>query len=348
MESRILRGAVPSEVSDTIRPMETARPWKLKAAIVAAVITGYAVIWAGWAIEIPFGAFSPGPVGDAIGSIEVDESLEAHPPSGELLMLTVYFQELNGFEFLVAWLDPSIDVIQTELVRRKTESDEEYRARVTEQMDRAKATAIRLALGEVGVYTNRVDGVLPEAPSAEFLEDGDLIVEVNGRPAFAPRDISAAIQGSLPGQPVEVVVERGGERLRFEFALHVTEDDPGRAIIGVQVAIPDLIEIDTSQVGGPSAGMMQTLAIIDLLTEGDLTGGRIVAGTGTISDDGTVGTIGGVRQKVVAAEAAGAEFMLLPAGNLAAASTVPLNTMQLVPVETLDEALAFLAGLQDA
>jgi PDZ domain-containing protein len=103
--------------------------------------------------------------------------------------------------------------------------------------------------------------------------------------------------------------------------------------------------IESGDVGGPSAGMMHTIAIIDTLTEGELSHGRVIAGTGTIRLDGTVGNIGGVRQKVVAAEAAGAEVIMVPAGNYQAALTAERNSIEIIPIATLDEAISYLESL---
>jgi PDZ domain-containing protein len=94
--------------------------------------------------------------------------------------------------------------------------------------------------------------------------------------------------------------------------------------------------------------MMHTLAIIDSLTEGELTSGHVIAGTGTIQADGTVGNIGGIRQKVVAAEAAGADYILVPQGNYEKALTAERETIEIVPVATLDDAIAFLESLDPA
>ncbi|MFP3915208.1 MAG: S16 family serine protease, partial [Actinomycetota bacterium] len=105
-------------------------------------------------------------------------------------------------------------------------------------------------------------------------------------------------------------------------------------------------DVESGVVGGPSAGLMYTLAIIESLTPGSLSHGRVVAGTGTIDADGNVGSIGAVRQKVVAAEAAGAEFMLVPEGNYEAALTAPARDLELVPVATVEEALDFLSELE--
>lgn len=111
---------------------------------------------------------------------------------------------------------------------------------------------------------------------------------------------------------------------------------------------PFPVEIEPGDVGGPSAGMMHALAIIDTLTEGELTDGHVVAGTGTIGLDGTVGTIGGIRQKVVAAEAAGAEYILVPQGNYETALTAERDSIEIVPVATIDDAVDFLESLSTA
>ena len=108
-----------------------------------------------------------------------------------------------------------------------------------------------------------------------------------------------------------------------------------------------LVVGQAGDVGGPSAGMMHTIAIIDALTEGELTGGRVIAGTGTIAYDGKVGAIGGVRQKVVAAEAAGAEFIMVPADNYESALTAPRDSIEILSIATLEDAIAFLDGLAE-
>lgn len=116
-------------------------------------------------------------------------------------------------------------------------------------------------------------------------------------------------------------------------------------LVGEITEPPFPISIRSGDVGGPSAGMMHSLAIIDSLTEGELTRGRVIAGTGTIALDGTIGAIGGIRQKVVAAEAAGAEYILVPARNYQAALTAEYRTIEIVPVATIDDAVEFLEAL---
>jgi PDZ domain-containing protein len=129
-------------------------------------------------------------------------------------------------------------------------------------------------------------------------------------------------------------------------------DEPNVPMIGItaenlnpRFEFPFPIEIEAGQIGGPSAGLMYTLAVMDLLAPDELTGGHVVAGTGTIDIEGNVGPIGGIRQKVVAAEAAGAEVMLVPTDNYEEALTARRVAMELIAVSTLDEALAALGQL---
>jgi PDZ domain-containing protein len=130
-------------------------------------------------------------------------------------------------------------------------------------------------------------------------------------------------------------------------------DDPeGGAMIGITVGElsepPFPLTIEAGDVGGPSAGMMHALAIIDTLTPGEMTNGHIVAGTGTIAYDGAVGPIGGIRQKVVGAEAAGAEYILVPADNYESAMTAPRESIEIVSIGTLQDAIDFFEGLDQA
>ena len=149
-----------------------------------------------------------------------------------------------------------------------------------------------------------------------------------------------------------VTVGREGAELELAVELAERDDEPGVPMIGVLLGEltepPFPIEIKAGDIGGPSAGMMHTLAIIDALTEGELTDGRVIAGTGTIRMDRTIGAIGGIRQKVVAAEAAGATHILVPEGNYEKALTAERDDIEIVPVATLDDALTFLDELQQA
>lgn len=305
-----------------------------------------------WNVELPYRAYLPGPVGDAADTVVV-EDVEVFPPEGELLMLTVYNQDVNLFEAVIAGVDPTIDLIRREAVIREGETDEEYRNRVLQQMDDSNFRAIAVALGHLGYELSPTEVVINDivegVPAAEVLERGDTILSIGGDPIEDLADVAPILEGHEVGDVIDVTVDREGEVVDVEVELVEHEDEPGTPMIGIvlgQLTEPPFpISLQPGDVGGPSAGLMHTLAIIDSLTEGELTAGRVVAGTGTISLDGTVGSIGGVRQKVVAAEAAGAEFILVPEGNYESARTAPRENIEIVPVATLDDALAFLESL---
>lgn len=319
---------------------------------VAAVFVATGAAIGGWMVELPYYAFSPGPVGDAVEAVRVVGDVPAFPSRGELLMLTVAVQPVNAYEVVEAAADPSVDLVRREAVRRPGETDEEFTKRTLEAMDISVRTAVLVALKRLGIPVAsdgaEVVGVLAGYPAEALLRPGDVIRRVDGREIRTVGDLADALAGRQPGDRLAVELERSGEVLLVDVELGESDEEPGRALIGVRVQdyTPSLpVEIEPGNIGGPSAGMMYTLAVIDVLTEGDLTGGHVVAGTGTISLDGSVGPIGGVRQKVVAAEAAGAEVMLVPRSNYDEALGAPRRSMELVPVDTVDDALEYLASL---
>lgn len=306
-----------------------------------------------WNVELPYLAYSAGPVSDAADTV-VAEEVELFPPEGELLMLTVVTQDVNIFEALIAGVDPTIDLVRKQAVRREGETDEEYRNRVLQQMGDSNFRSIAVALDHLGydmVPTEVVvNDILEQVPAAALLELGDTIVSVVGVTIATLGDVAPALEGYEVGDVVDITVERDGERVDLEVELAEREGEPGVPMIGIVLGElsepPFPISIEAGDVGGPSAGMMHTIAIIDALTEGELTQGHIVAGTGTIDLDGQVGSIGGIRQKVVGAEAAGAEYILVPEGNYESALTAERESIEIVPVATLGEAIDFLEGLE--
>lgn len=329
--------------------------WLYGAFVSLFLATGTAI--AAWSVELPYLAWSPGPVGDAVEGVIVDEDVEAYALDGELLFLTVSSTQygVNVYEMVAGALDPTVALVRREAVRPPDETIEEYRTRQLGLMDRSIETAITVALQRAGVDPGplryRVVEVLGDFPGAQALEPGDVLFEVDGRPVLTADDPRTALADNEPGDSVKIVVERGDQVLEFEIELGQASDDEERAVIGIsvgQVIADPPVGIESGNIGGPSAGMMYTLAIIDLLGEGQLTKGYVIAGTGTIRGDGTVGNIGGVRQKVVAAEAAGADVMLVPRGNYDQALEAPRESMQLIPIDTIDDALAALAELDPA
>lgn len=308
-----------------------------------------------WNVELPYLAYGPGPVSDAADAIFVEQA-DVYPPDGELLMLTVVSQDVNVYEALIAGFDPTIDLVRKQAVRREGETDEEYRNRVLQQMDDSNYRSILVALDYLGFEMVPVEVVINEivegVPAEDVLELGDTILAVNGQPVSSVGDIGETLQGSSVGDVVEVMIRRGSEVSAVLVELAERTDEPDLPMIGIipgELTDPPFpLEIRAGDVGGPSAGMMHALAIIDTLTEGELTKGHVIAGTGTIKVDGSVGNIGGIRQKVVAAEAAGASFILVPEGNYEKALTAERQSIEIVPVATIDDAVTFLESLPPA
>lgn len=333
----------------------TAPRWLIAFAAGLFVTAGLAV--GAWAVDLPYVGWSPGPTSEAFDAIVLEEDVATYPPAGELLVLTVVSQPLNIYELVVAVLDPTVDVYDRAVVRREGETDEEYRTRQLSLMDSAVQRALMIAFDRLGIDVGevryRIESVIGGYPAETVLDPGDFVIEVDGVPMDSIEVIRNQIADRSPGDTVELTIERDGEIRKVEVELgETTDEDTGekRTIIGITIGpfIDPPADIDTNNVGGPSAGMMYTLAVIDLLSEGDLTKGHIVAGTGTIEADGSIGGIGGIRQKVVAAEAAGAAYMLVPESNYADALTADRTDLELVSVATIDDALASFDSLAPA
>ncbi len=310
------------------------------------VIVLVLVIPLGWIINLPYFSASAGPTGDAVDAVIVEDDFLVFQPEGELLLLTVSLQTVNVYEAAVAFFDRKVDLIERELLRPQGETDQQARQRGLQAMERSKDIAVAVALNELGLEETlaegvEVVGVFDESPAFETLLNGDLVVEMESEPIRTVGDIRRILESRRPGDQVDVTVIRGEEILPLRLTLHANPDAPDRAMVGISASTAYPIKIDSANYGGPSAGMIYTLAVIDLLEEGDLTNGRVVAGTGTISMDGSVGAIGGIRQKLVAAEAAGADVVLVPRDNYDEAITAPVG-VEIVAVESISEAVSYL------
>jgi PDZ domain-containing protein len=193
-----------------------------------------------------------------------------------------------------------------------------------------------------------VDGLSPGSPSKGKLQKGDELVSVNGTPIEGGASLREAITKLDVGATVRLVVRRGGKLVRATVTTVAAPDD-GRPLIGVttrdRATYPFKVEISLKDVGGPSAGLMFALGIVDKLTPGSLTGGKFIAGTGTIDDAGHVGAIGGITQKMIGARGKGATVFLSPAGNCAQARKTVPDGLRLVKVSRLTDAVDALEDL---
>jgi Lon-like protease len=318
-------------------------------------------------VYLPYYAFTPGKATDTESAILV-EGAETFPSDGEISFTTVRIKRVTPLRALQAWLDPAIDVV-SERSYLGDRSASENKSINLELMGDSKEAAIYVALTTLG-YDVEVSGggavvrqVAPDVPAAAVLQAGDVIVAVNGSPVHLDSDIGTILAAFQPGDEVTLSVERpvpdsAGidstqeyESLTLPVTLTARED--GSALIGispgtrnnVEFDFPVDVDIDSGSVGGPSAGLAFTLGIIDKLTPGDLTGGENIATTGTIRLDGTVGPVGGVKQKTVTVERSGATLFLVPVEEFetAVAAAGDDSDLEIVAVEDVDDALVALA-----
>jgi PDZ domain-containing protein len=304
---------------------------------------------AGW-VRLPYYALAPGPARDVVPLIHV-EGTSTYESSGHLVLTTVRFTPVTPLGALVAWLDPEQAVVDEETLYPPGLTPAEEERRAVSAMDQSKIDAAVVVLSRIAGYPSKhAPGALIEqvgegCPAHLELFPGDLIRRIDGEVVDSADEAARLIDAVPPGRPIGFSIETDGE----VRDVHVARGRcPGirEALIGISIVepFPFEISIESGDVGGPSAGLMWALGLHDLLTPGDLTGGRTIAGTGTIDADGNVGAIGGVLDKVVAAREAGADILLVPRGNAREARDADPGEMRVISVATFEEALEAVAA----
>jgi PDZ domain-containing protein len=248
------------------------------------------------------------------------------------------------FELMGAWLDPDEAVYPYDAVHGDVKTDKENEIEGQVQMISSQDAAIAVAQMELGLEVTPLPGVsyvTEGTPADGKLLARDLFLEIGGQRVRTDTEVKAAIQGSKAGEPLQLVVLRDHERTDVTVTPERGEDGSVIGIyLGTGFRFPFDVQVNISpDIGGPSAGLMFSLAIYDTLTPGSLTDGQIIAGTGTIAaPDGAVGPIGGIQQKVVAARDSEAELFLVPAANCEDALQADNGDMQLVRADTMHDA----------
>jgi Lon-like protease len=311
-------------------------------------------------VPVPYVILGPGPTLNTLGAVSGQPliSITGHPTyptSGNLNMVTISLQggpgvNLNIFQALRAWLDPSEAVVPESELYPPGQSAQETQAQDTEQMASSQDTATAAALSELHIgYQTQVIVMqtVPGYPASTVLKTGDQIVAVDGKPVTGQSSLTSMITSHPAGTVLDLTVLRAGKTLSLQVA---SKNSDGTPIIGVQVEqqfkFPFTVKISVGDIGGPSAGMMFALGIIDKLTPMNLTGGKFIAGTGEITQAGQVEPIGGIQQKMVAARSAGATIFLTPAGNCSdTAGAVPAG-LRIVKVGTLTQAINDLEAIK--
>jgi len=314
-----------------------------------------------WPVKLPYYAMSPGPVEDVADLITVTDA-ETFASEGTFYLLTVGLREVNAFEWFEArFLDSRVDLLDQDAIRPHGVSQEEVTRTNLEAMDESIDTAVFVALERLGYDVTFVgEGVevlqvVDDTPAMGVIQIGDRFDVIAGREVTTAEQAGDVIRGFEIGDTITLSGTRGGEPLSVDVPLAAHPDIAGAPLVGVvfdtinlDFDLPIDVKVDSRNIGGPSAGMTYALTIIDLLTPGDLTKGHVIAGTGTIRFDETVGAIGGVRQKVFAARAVGVEIVFVPEENYADALTAAGDGVKIVPVTTLQEALDYLEALEPA
>ena len=312
-------------------------------------------------VPVPYVILGPGPTLNTLGKDSSGQPLisiaghPTYPTSGNLNLVTISLQggpgvNLNIFQALRAWLDPSEAVVPESELYPPGQSAQETQAQDTEQMASSQDTATAAALSELHIgYQTQVIVMqtVPGYPASTVLKTGDQIVAVDGKPVTGQSSLTSMITSHPAGTVLDLTVLRAGKTLSLQVT---SKNSGGTPIIGVQVEeqykFPFTVKISVGDIGGPSAGMMFALGIIDKLTPMNLTGGKFIAGTGEITAAGQVDPIGGIQQKMVAARSAGATIFLTPAGNCSdTAGAVPAG-LRIVKVGTLSQAITDLEAIK--
>ena len=317
-----------------------------------------AVLWGTAAfVPLPYVTYYPGPTVDILGESDGDETVQvtghkAYYDEGELRMTTVYVSQpeddVSLPELLRAYFDPDAAVWPRSSIYAPDETDESSDRESAVAMVSSQDTAIAAALTELGEKVNPIVEVLdvtPGLPAEDKLKVRDVLLEVGGITVTEAQDVVDAVDQAKAGEPIPFVVRRGGKRVSVEVTPREVDGDLRVGITpGVGFDFPFRVSVNIADnIGGPSAGLMMSLAIFDTLTPGSMTDGADIAGTGTITPSGKVGPIGGIQQKIAAARDAGAELFFVPADNCDGIGGVDPGDMRLAKATTMHRAVVALS-----
>ncbi|MEY4400691.1 MAG: hypothetical protein RL072_556 [Actinomycetota bacterium] len=295
------------------------------------------------------------------------EFVTVYESDGEVMFVTALGSQLSLLDVIAAWLDDDVDILTFE-ERFGSQTPSQQRASNSQAMISSKQIAEYVALTRLGIESEFIYGDVvidevvcenePDPQSAcLLLRPGDQIVTFNGKPTPTLPSLIEAVAGEQPGDLATVGIRREGSESVEDVTIKLiaAPDGSGRTIVGLMprdtrsVRTPFEVGIDTDSIGGPSAGLAFTLALLDELSEGSLTGKARVAATGTINGDESIGAVGAIPQKAIAARLSGATLFLLPASqsaqDISAARRIGGSRMRVETVATLQEALDVLRSL---
>jgi PDZ domain-containing protein len=299
--------------------------------------------------RLPVVALSPGPMEDVLARLKVEGS-RVYDSEGKLYLTSVGIDDnVRFYEALLDMANRDVQLVPRAQLYPEEQDSAEIDKENVALMDRSKETATVVALRQVGYKIEpsgvEVTEVVAGAPADGKLRAGDEILAADGHLVDSTDEVRKAITGHKPGERVAFRVERGKGEKNVSVEVQEVEDQPRVGVL-LRDLFPDLpvkVSIQTqNNIGGPSAGLMFTLSIIDKLTSEDLTGGRRIAGTGEIALDGSVLPVGGVGEKLIAVHRLGVTTFLIPAENCAGVKGQVPDGLRLVKVSKVDDALRFL------
>ncbi|GFG77737.1 signal protein PDZ [Mycobacterium paragordonae] len=307
-------------------------------------------------VTVPFVSLGPGPTFDTLGEVDGKqvvqiEGTQTHPTTGHLNMTTVSQRDdLTLGEAMSLWISGQEQLVPRDLIYPPGKSRDEVDQANNADFKTSEDSAQYAALGYLK-YPEAVTiaSVTDPGPSAGKLKAGDAIDAVDRTPVANVEQFTSLLKKTKPGQVVSIDYRRKNEPAGVTEITLGTNEDRDYGFLGVAVLdapwAPFTVDFNLANIGGPSAGLMFSLAVVDKLTTGDLAGSTFVAGTGTITVDGKVGPIGGITHKMAAARAAGASVFLVPAKNCYEAMSDIPSGLKLVKVETLGSAVDALHAM---
>jgi PDZ domain-containing protein len=304
---------------------------------------------------IPYVELGPGPTVNTLGKDNNKDVIQisgtpTYNSAGQLRLTTVKVRsELKLLPAIVGWFSDEEAVVPRELIYPPDQTETQIEQQNAEDFKASQTSAETAALRKLGYSVKVVvKSVTPGGPSQGVLQPGDVITSVDGTAVDLGADVTEAVRGKPAGTTLTIGYTRNGQAGTVRITSKADAGKPPR--IGVEIEQqqphPFQLSIDLADIGGPSAGLMFALGIVDKLGTDDLTGGKIIAGTGTIDDSGSIGPIGGIPQKLVGAKDAGAVAFLVPTDNCKEAVKNAVDGLPMYKVASLDDALAALQALR--
>ncbi len=351
-------------------------PWVLAGVVAAVVVAG----WIASRVSVNYYVLTPGDATPVTRYIDVPAA-DNHPLTGTILLTDVYVTQLNALSYVqYRYFDPNSQIVSAPELLGPTPNESQFLTQGYLQMAQAQSFATAAALRHLGytvAATNAgalVYGIVPGSPAAKELKVAQIITAVNSTPTPTDCALVGALRGVAPGTSLTLSVEQSSVNAVGDFVSGpivkktVTAGTPPKSLVeagcgrpfrptaylGIDPQtqqdwhFPVAVTVHTQNIGGPSAGLAMTLGIIDKLSSGRLTGNHVVAATGTIDQNGNVGDVGGVAEKTIAVERAGATVFFVPSAELNKAESKASPTLHVYGVNTLDQVLRILKRLGGA